>query len=144
MNVLFDTNVLLSAALRDKLPESVVLYVAARDDVRWLVTPDILAEYTDVLRRPRFGLDEQTLGRWGELLAMRTVNVGRPPKAPDFPRDPKDAPFLAAALAARADFLITGDKDLLDATGSYQHASLRSPSLPANFKSRDRVMPATR
>lgn len=34
MNVLIDTNVLLSAALRDRLPESVVLYVASRDDVR--------------------------------------------------------------------------------------------------------------
>jgi putative PIN family toxin of toxin-antitoxin system len=115
MNVLIDTNVLLSAALRDKLPERVVLYVAARDDFRWLVTPDILAEYTEVLRRPRFGLDEQTLERFAELLGMRTVNVGSPPTAPDFPRDPKDAPFLAAALAAHADFVITGDKDLLEA-----------------------------
>jgi predicted nucleic acid-binding protein len=53
MNVLVDTNVLLSAALRDKLPERVLLYVAARDDFRWLVTPEILAEYRDVLRRPR-------------------------------------------------------------------------------------------
>jgi putative PIN family toxin of toxin-antitoxin system len=115
MNVLIDTNVLLSAALRDRLPERVVLHVAAREEFRWLVTPAILAEYTDVLRRPKFGLDQQTLGRWAELLAMRTVNVGSPPQAPDFPRDPKDAPFLAAALAARADFLITGDKDLLEA-----------------------------
>jgi putative PIN family toxin of toxin-antitoxin system len=115
MNVLIDTNVLLSAALRDKLPERLVLYVAAREDLRWLVTPEILAEYTDVLRRHRFGLDQQILERWAELLAMRTVNVGSPPKVPDFPRDPKDAPFLAAALAAHADFLITGDKDLLQA-----------------------------
>ena len=34
---------------------------------------------------------------------------------PDLPRDPKDAPFLAAALAAGADLLVTGDKDLLEA-----------------------------
>lgn len=34
MNVLIDTNVLLSAALRDRLSGSVVLYVASRDDVR--------------------------------------------------------------------------------------------------------------
>jgi len=115
MNVLIDTNILLSAALRDRLPERVVLYVAGRDDIRWLVTPEILAEYTDVLRRPKFGLEEQTLKRWAELLDMRTVNVGSPPTVPDFPRDPKDAPFLAAALAAHADFLITGDKDLLQA-----------------------------
>ena len=115
MIVLIDTNVLLSAALRDKLPERVVLYVAGRDDLRWVVTPEILTEYTEVLRRPKFGLDEQTLQRWVELLAMRQVNVGSPPRVPEFPRDPKDAPFLAAALAAHADFLITGDKDLLQA-----------------------------
>ncbi len=115
MIVLIDTNVLLSAALRDKLPERVILYVAGRDEFRWIVTPQILAEYTDVLRRPRFGLDEQVLDRWAELLAMRTVNVGSPPSVPEFPRDPKDAPFLAAALATGADLLITGDKDLLTA-----------------------------
>jgi len=115
MNVLIDTNVLLSAALRDKLPERVVLHVAGRDEFRWLFTPEILTEYTEVLRRPKFGLDEETLQRWAGLLAMRTVNVGSPPTAPDFPRDPKDAPFLAAALLAHADFLITGDKDLLEA-----------------------------
>src|SRR6202035_1408483 len=115
MNVLIDTNVLLSAALRDKLPERVVLHVAAHDKFRWLVTPEILAEYTEVLRRPKFGLDEQTLERWAKMLAMRTVNVGSPPSTPEFPRDPKDVPFLAAALATRADFLISGDKDLLEA-----------------------------
>jgi uncharacterized protein len=115
MNVLIDTNVLLSAALRDKLPERVVLYVAAREDFRWLVTPEILAEYRDVLRRPKFGLDEATLQHWAELLALRTVDVGSPPQVPNFSRDPKDAPFLAAALAAHADFLITGDNDLLQA-----------------------------
>jgi uncharacterized protein len=115
MNVLIDTNVLLSAALRDKLPERVVLHVAGHDDLRWLVTPEILTEYTGVLRRPKFGLDEKTLERWAELLAMRTVNVGSPPHVPEFSRDPKDAPFLAAALAAQADFLVTGDKDLLQA-----------------------------
>jgi predicted nucleic acid-binding protein len=33
---------------------------------------------------------------------------------PGFPRDPKDERFIAAALASDADYLITGDKDLLD------------------------------
>jgi uncharacterized protein len=117
MNVLIDTNVLLSAALRDKLPEKVVLYVASGDDIRWLVTPEILGEYTEVLRRPKFGLDGPALQRWAELLAMRTVSIESPPAVPDFPRDPKDAPFLAAALATHANFLITGDKDLLEASG---------------------------
>ena len=32
-----------------------------------------------------------------------------------FPRDPKDAKFLACALAADADFLVTGDQDFTEA-----------------------------
>jgi putative PIN family toxin of toxin-antitoxin system len=29
-------------------------------------------------------------------------------------RDPKDAPVIAAAVAGRADVIVTGDRDLLD------------------------------
>lgn len=115
MNVLIDTSVLLSAALRDRLPERMVLYVAAHDELRWIVTPEILAEYVDVLRRPKFRLDAATLQTWSDLLSLRTINIGSPPPGPEFPRDPRDAPFLAAALAGAALFLITGDRDLFAA-----------------------------
>jgi len=113
VKVLIDTNVLLSAAFRDRLPERVVLYVAGRDDWRWLVTPEIMKAYIGVLRRPKFGLSPETLAKWQALLDIRTISVGTWPIDIDFPRDPKDAPFLAAALAAEASFLITGDSDWL-------------------------------
>jgi uncharacterized protein len=115
MNALIDTTVLLSAALRDRLPERVLLFVAMRDDWKWIVTPEILAEYVEVLARPKFQLSAETLADWTATLNLRTVIVGSPPAALDFPRDPKDAPFLAAALACHADLLITGDQDLLQA-----------------------------
>jgi putative PIN family toxin of toxin-antitoxin system len=79
-----------------------------------LVTPEILDEYVSVLRRPKFALTEELLDRWMALVHARTVPVPSPP-AVSFPRDPKDAPFLAAAISAGADYLITGDKDLLQA-----------------------------
>ena len=34
---------------------------------------------------------------------------------PDFPRDQKDAKFLACAQAAEADYFITGDRDFTEA-----------------------------
>lgn len=115
MKVIVDTNVLLSAALRDRLPERVVLHIATHDEIKWVVTPPILAEYQSVLARPKFKLTIETLNQWRALLTMRTVNLGDPPASPDFPRDPKDAPFLAAALFSAADWLLTGDQDLLTA-----------------------------
>jgi putative PIN family toxin of toxin-antitoxin system len=93
MIVLVDTNVLLSAALRDRLPEQVVIYVATNDDWKWIVTPDILAEYIDVLHRPKFRFTSEMLAHWSALIDMRTVNVPVPPTPPHFSRDPKDARF---------------------------------------------------
>jgi uncharacterized protein len=114
MKVLVDTNVLLSAALRDRLQEQVILHVATRDDWTWLVIAEILNEYVDVLRRPKFALSAEILDRWTELVQLRTICVASPP-ALEFGRDPKDAPFLAAAIATSADYLITGDGDLFAA-----------------------------
>lgn len=114
MKVLVDTNVLLSAALRDRLPERVVLHISTHDELMWLVTAEILDEYVDVLRRPKFALPAELLQRWTELVQSRTVCISSPPIV-EFARDPKDAPFLAAAIATSADYLITGDRDLLQA-----------------------------
>jgi uncharacterized protein len=133
MNVIVDTNVLLSAAFRDRVPERVVLYIATRDDWRWIVTPDILAEYEQILRRPKFGLSEEVLRGWTELLALRTVNLGNPPTF-EFARDPKDAPFLAAALAANADLLVTGDADLLALRGQLPTRILTTAEFAAEFE----------
>ena len=114
MIVILDTNVLLSAALRDKLPERVVIFVASAPDCRWLATPQILDEYVEVLRRPKFGFDEEILAQWLSLLERCTLLECEPPSLPDMLRDPKDVPFLAAAVSGAADYLITGDRDLLD------------------------------
>jgi putative PIN family toxin of toxin-antitoxin system len=50
---------------------------------------------------------------WSVFVEDVTIRV-EPSTPPPFPRDPKDEPFIAAALACDADYLITGDKDLLD------------------------------
>lgn len=60
MIVLLDTNVILSAAFRDGLPERVVLYVATRDDCQRVVTAEILEEYRHVLSRPKFDLSPES------------------------------------------------------------------------------------
>jgi predicted nucleic acid-binding protein len=76
MNVLIDTNILLSAALRDRLPERVVIQIAQRDDWTWIVTPAILAEYVEVLRRPKFALGVQKGVQKGvrNRLMMKTLS----------------------------------------------------------------------
>lgn len=53
MKVIIDTSVLVSAALRDRDPEQVLLFVVEHTEFEWLVSPAILAEYRDVLARPK-------------------------------------------------------------------------------------------
>jgi putative PIN family toxin of toxin-antitoxin system len=107
-----DTNVLVSAALRNRTPEAVILFVAGSLD--WVVSADILLEYRSVLRRPRFALPKSILERWDTILDTFTTVIDIS-LTPDFPRDQGDAKFIACALASQADFLVTGDRDYEEA-----------------------------
>ncbi|MBE2202061.1 MAG: putative toxin-antitoxin system toxin component, PIN family [Anaerolinea sp.] len=114
MNVIVDTNVLVSAVLRDRVPETVILHIVAQPDMVWVVSPEIMTEYKEVLARNRFGLPHDLLQRWYQLLDEMTTSY-TVQWAVDFPRDQKDAKFLACALVTEADFLITGDHDFAEA-----------------------------
>jgi uncharacterized protein len=114
MRVIVDTNVVVSAILRDRLPEKVLLFIIARPDFEWVASPEILTEYREVLRRPKFALPDALLNRWDEQFHA-AIAEWRVEGSVAFPRDEKDAKFLACALAASADFFITGDKDFAGA-----------------------------
>jgi uncharacterized protein len=114
MRVVVDTNVVVSAILRDRLPEKVLLFIISQPDFEWVASSEILTEYREVLHRPKFALPDSLLSEWDErfrsAVAEWPVEISVP-----FPRDVKDAKFLACALAADADFLITGDSDFSEA-----------------------------
>jgi putative PIN family toxin of toxin-antitoxin system len=113
MNVLVDTNVLVSAVIRDRLPQRVINEIVSHDDWFWIVSEEIEAEYREVLARPKFKIPDVIQESWWAFVEAATIRV-ETSIHPAFPRDPKDEPFIAAALASDADYLITGDKDLLD------------------------------
>ena len=49
MRVVIDTNILVSAVIRDRLPGRVLLWCLRRADIDWLVTQAIMDEYPDRL-----------------------------------------------------------------------------------------------
>ncbi|MEP6912711.1 MAG: putative toxin-antitoxin system toxin component, PIN family [bacterium] len=113
MNVLVDTNVVISAVIRDRLPERIINEILSHGDWFWIVTAEIETEYREVLARPKFNIPEAVQLTWKALIEEVTVRI-QPITLQPFPRDPKDELFIAAALASEADYLITGDKVLLD------------------------------
>jgi putative PIN family toxin of toxin-antitoxin system len=114
MKVVIDTNVVVSAAFKNKDPEAVLRAVVAHPEWEWVVSVEILTEYRTVLARPKFALPSTLLSQWITLLETVTVLVEVPPGLV-YPPDPTDAKFLACALAAQADWLVTGDRDFTQA-----------------------------
>lgn len=108
MRVVVDTNVLVSAMLSPHAPPAGVVRLVLQGDLVLLHDPRILAEYAEVLARPRFGFDPddvraviQGLDRTGEGVFAVPLKVKLP--------DPDDPPFLEVAAAGRADALVTGN-----------------------------------
>ena len=58
LKVVFDTNVIVSAALYEKSLPALLLSLALGDKVRFFVSPALLYEYGAVLKRPRFKLGQ--------------------------------------------------------------------------------------
>lgn len=111
MRVFLDTNVLVAAFATRGLCEDVLRHVLAEHQ---LVTGEVvLTELQRVLSR-RIKLPASSIDAILGFLREHEV-VARPKKPSDLEiRDAADRWILASAQAARADVLVTGDRDLLD------------------------------
>jgi len=114
MKVIIDTNVFISAVWRDRNPEVVILWICNQPDWQWVVSKEIKREYKEVLQRKKFSFPPDVLEEWQEVVDENTIEV-EVDESINFPRDQKDAKFLACALSCEADYIITGDKDFTEA-----------------------------
>jgi len=112
MKLVLDTNVFVSAFLWGGKPKEVLMRIVAGED-ELFISEDLLSELKSVLRRPKFRLNEEfidvfleELGNVSRLILMK----GEPRK---LSRDAGDDKVLACALAAGADYIVTGGDDLL-------------------------------
>jgi predicted nucleic acid-binding protein len=78
------------------------------------VTTDLGLLYKEVLTRTKFKLTQEVIAEWVEVLDTVPILVDVELEV-DFPRDRKDAKFIACAQTVNADFLITGDRDFTEA-----------------------------
>jgi putative PIN family toxin of toxin-antitoxin system len=131
--VVLDTNVLLSALLFPAGSLAWLRQAWHAQTVRPLASRDTTAELIRVLSYPKFRLTaderEDLLGDY--LPWCETASVPRRIKVPRC-RDHFDRPFLELALAAKADALVTGDKDLLALARTFAVPILA----PAAFRTR--------
>ena len=109
LKVVYDTNVVVSAALKPGSIPSSLLALAMAKQVRLFLSPAILDEYTEVLKRPKFRLDAGAVERFLRDLRSAATMV-RPTQRVNAAADEPDNRFLECAQKARADYLVTGNK----------------------------------
>ncbi len=119
--VVIDTNLVLSALVFAQGRLTPLRHAWQGTHCQPLLSSVTAAELLRVLAYPKFKLsaaDQQ------ELLAdylpyCTTVRMpAKPPTTPDC-RDPFDLPFLQLAIVGKADYLVSGDQDLLSLEGQF-------------------------
>ena len=108
IRIVSDTNIAVSAAIKPKGAEAQVLDAVADGRLLLCVSEAILAEYEEVLRRPKLRLDPERVRRVLDLVRSGSLLV-RPVETLAVSPDEPDNRFLECADAAKADYLVTGN-----------------------------------
>ena len=126
LRIILDTNLFVSILLGSKTLAPLETFVR-NGRARLIISPAQIGELTEVLRRPHFKFEPDEMEALLDWIKSDAILV-TPQKIPKpVSRDPKDDFLLAAAVAGKADALVTGDKDLL-VLGSYEGIPIMTSS----------------
>jgi putative PIN family toxin of toxin-antitoxin system len=134
IRAIFDCNVVLSAIGWNGSARA-CLKLVARRRLFLFVTREILAEYESII--PEILAEEvPTVNPLPKLAWIRTKarRVEASPLGQRRSRDAKDDIYLAAALAAAAQFVVTYDDDLLELEKPFGVETIRPAELLRRFK----------
>ena len=113
--VVLDTSVVVSAVVFEAGRLAWLRSAWRQERIRPLVSKPTVTELLRVLAYPKFCLSpaEQGILQGDYLPFCEPVTVTVPAKRIPRCRDPFDRPFLSLALVGMADYLVSGDDDLL-------------------------------
>ncbi|MDR3752746.1 MAG: putative toxin-antitoxin system toxin component, PIN family [Terracidiphilus sp.] len=109
LRLILDTNVVVSAALQEEGFPRIALTIALNRPARLYVSQPILDEYTEVLSRAELDIPKGQRLRLLQLIKNRSFLIA-PYRRLEVTIDPDDNIFIEGADAARADYLITGNR----------------------------------
>lgn len=116
MRVIVDANVLVSAVISQAGPPRAIVQAWVDERFELIASPALLEELGDVLARPRFRrwVSIEVAAEFSDGLADDAVIVDDPPAQPGLSPDPDDDYLITLARATAADYLVSGDRHLLD------------------------------
>ena len=120
LRMVLDANVIISALIRpESAPGRIVSAAVDETTVRLVTSKPLLDELRAALEYPRLQRYLKMSKRDKAEFVILLEQIADPVTIADYPmpgicRDPDDEPYLQTALAGRADYLVSGDGDLLD------------------------------
>ncbi len=128
MRIVVDTNIWVSGLLWRGLPWK-LLRLAEMDEIELCMAPPMLTELANVLSYERLRPRLKQLGLTPAELVAYVVKLASfyevPEGDPIVAADPDDDVFLRCAMVSGADYVISGDRHLLD-LDSYAHIRILS------------------
>ena len=110
--VVLDTNIFVSMALGGHVGKINDEWRAGKFIL--VVSEDIVSEYLDVLQRPKLHLKSRTIAAIVSRVYRRAEFVAPEEKIFVILADTSDNKFLEAAITGKTDYIVSGDKHLLD------------------------------
>lgn len=128
LRVVVDANIWISALLNSRKALAVVSLLE-HDQFELICADTLIDELVVVLNRPKFSTKIKS-GRRETLLELvreKARFVELPAVIDEICRDPKDDAYIICAVVAQAEYLVSGDKDLLVLK---EHEGVKIVSLP--------------
>lgn len=127
MKVVFDTNVVASASFWRGAPFD-CLAAWAQGRCKAVVSPALLAEYHETIGELRLDYPRREPVEWADALTESAELIFPTERATGATPDPGDEMVLECALAAKADYIVSGDKKHLLVLQEFHGIWIVSPS----------------
>lgn len=127
MKAVLDTNVLISSVIATGVPHEVVVK-GFSGEYGIIVSVATLTEFRETLLKypDRFGMEEDEVQEEVETIRYFAEFVEPDENISAVEADPDDDTFLEAAVAGNVDYLVSGDRHLLD-LGSFRGIEIVTP-----------------
>ena len=116
IRIVIDTNIFVRYLIRPSVAIKELLEVRwLSDQVQVVTAPELVAELTEVLQRPKIRAYIQPMEAQVILETIHRKAELLPPlgAVPPYTRDPKDDKFVACAIIGNAHYLVSVDEDIL-------------------------------
>ncbi|MBI2139348.1 putative toxin-antitoxin system toxin component, PIN family [Candidatus Woesearchaeota archaeon] len=129
--VVLDTNILISSIFWELGKPHAIVRLALQQQISSFTSPEMLLEMEESQKRD-FDVPEEFIQRQISLFKTISTIIEPTIQVIAVQEDPKDDKVLSCAIAAKAEFIVTGDRHLLKLK-QYQGVSILTP---AEFLSR--------